>query len=748
RALFTPDDGSGTVISGAPTGDTRTPLEKFLDASCGINPFSQGCLLLFVYNVVFTFSAFLLWLAALSFNAIVAISLSSQLFIASDFVSEAWAIVRDLSNIFFILILLYVAIQMILGLGGHGGKKMIAQVIVMALLINFSMFFTKVVIDTSNILALVFYNKLEVETKVNGSKETYMGSSANPKERDLTGAMMKAFDPTQMMTEGFIERTKESRVLGRVSVNDVPFGIMFGIIVLSGIVMGFAAYAFFVSGFAFLNRIIELWILIIFSPFALMSSTLPILSGVPYVGWKGWFDRLLAVSFMAPIFMFFIYLIFKMIETNIFTGFVKEGDQSFIGRLLLILVPAMVILIMLLMATKYAKKASGQLGDMVASGAKIVAGAAGLGLGVGALGLAAGGRLVGGSVATKLANHEGASGKDALHYGKALSKYNSEMDNWKKNGGVKPTLAGHIQTYQATHNAANPNSQINLNNVGWRAKLGGRINASQLRQDEIGHARHDLDEARKKAGLEGVDPARYSAAQKEHLQNTFIKSNESELERDIKRGHDSKNRDVIDPRTGEKVQSEANFKKERYDELREEMVTGNLEENLRSGKVELDAQQNPQLTRDGQKMIENQIGTEFNNNLRNLARIIGEKKFGTLEHESKERVSYTERAMAKSTGGSYDLRNIVEALKADKGARWYEKGGMGLVGAVALGVRAGLKNGIGVNAGTPQKDVWKDLGNVLTESLKNMKINIKIPEASKHDDSKAGHGTGGGGGHH
>ena len=77
-----------------------------------------------------------------------------------------------------------------------------------------------------------------------------------------------------------------------------------GIVVIAGAIMSFAAYCFFVSGLAFLARMIELWVLIIFSPFAFMSFAVPKLSGTEYIGWDDWFKRLMKGRFMAPVFMF------------------------------------------------------------------------------------------------------------------------------------------------------------------------------------------------------------------------------------------------------------------------------------------------------------------------------------------------------------------------------------------------------------------------------------------------------------
>src|SRR3989338_10218858 len=74
-------------------------------------------------------------------------------------INSAWSAIRDLANMGFIFILLYAAIQTILGIGSDA-KKLIVNIIVVAILINFSLFFTKVVIDISNILSNVFYDQI------------------------------------------------------------------------------------------------------------------------------------------------------------------------------------------------------------------------------------------------------------------------------------------------------------------------------------------------------------------------------------------------------------------------------------------------------------------------------------------------------------------------------------------------------------------------------------------------------------
>src|SRR3989344_890918 len=136
-----------------------------------------GCVQLLTYFVFVSIPSTLMAWGAQFFDFMAGLTLSSDVY-KKDFIATIWGIVRDFANIFFILILLYAAIQIILDLGHGGGKKMVAMVILVALLVNFSLFFTKVVIDSSNIVALIFYNKIDTSTVV----PTHVGSAT---EKDI-----------------------------------------------------------------------------------------------------------------------------------------------------------------------------------------------------------------------------------------------------------------------------------------------------------------------------------------------------------------------------------------------------------------------------------------------------------------------------------------------------------------------------------------------------------------------------------
>lgn len=392
----------GAIAPATPTGDKSAFADAVEKQTCSLLSLSWGCFVKLFYWGLYMPATFILWIAATFFNAIISLSLSSNLF-TMPFVPSAWGVVRDMSNIFFILILLYIAIKIILGMGGSEVKKMIARVIIVALLINFSMFFTQVVIDSSNILALIFYNKLNV-VGPNGKPRPYNGATS-PNEKDISGSMYGVFDPTKAISQDFFTQAKVIDIPGyaKGEASTVPEGIMIGITLVAAAFMLFAAYAFFISGVAFVSRLIELLVLIIFSPFAFMSSSVPLLSGAEYIGWEGWSKRLLKVSFMAPIFMFFMYLIFLLIKSDFVDNLITVKDKSMTQTIMLIVIPGMIILILLLKATEFAKKGSGKLGEVLMTGAKLVGGLA-LGAATGGTALLATGTI--GKYAQGVANDD------------------------------------------------------------------------------------------------------------------------------------------------------------------------------------------------------------------------------------------------------------------------------------------------------------------------------------------------------
>ncbi len=700
----------------------------------------DGCIARIIYWLFYSIPSFLLGIAAQLFDFLIALTLQSALYTKATFIGNAWSVVRDFSNIFFILVLLYVGIQTILGLG-HGTKKVIVQVIVMALMINFSMFFTKIVIDTSNVLALVFYNKINVEVIKDGKtgNTNYISILKGGGDKDVAGKMMAYFDPTKILSEKFFEKFKQKSygvsmtgvagaaavgaavgsaipiigtiaggVIGTVGYflsgfgNTVPLSISVGFILTAGAIIIFATYAFLIAGFCFLGRMIELWILIIFSPFAFMSSTLPMLEGVSYIGWKSWVHRLISLSFMAPIFMFFLYLIFMIIQSNIFSSLVdrpNEADQGWIETIILIIVPAMIILILLMKATSYAKKASGELGSLAINGAKV---AAGLAFGGAALGGAAILRGTVGAV-SKSVQSSASSRMDAVRFQDTRDKWNSG----KYLGAIGSAIKG-AGKWPTVGVAALMHGGYNIDPTTRKPQAGGVGKWLQAQDKGFGEKSHS-----------------------EHLLDAKTKQ-----EFGAKYGDDVKFKDLV-------REDEINIVKKELDkdELAKYHYGDNFHKLGDEGKQDvMDRYKNYE------RILEDHDGKKTEGSVA-AATSANQIVSDILIAHAKTNAAIGELVQASRTG-SYDVRNASELPKATKGALGLAGLGMGALGAPILGaaILAGISGGMragfkkaGIESGKVEKDFFKDLKSTISDSLKSVKIDV-----SSGDHGGGGHDAHGG----
>ena len=154
------------------TVSAATPAESSSFADCGLS--ASGILACIINILTLPILYLIYWVSSL-FVSIIAqvadfvlfLSINDALF-RSSFVEQGWALVRDIANLGFIFVLLITAFQTVLGIGKSDIKKVIANVIIIAVCINFSLFISKVVIDAGNVVARIFYSRIEVEDKSDG----------------------------------------------------------------------------------------------------------------------------------------------------------------------------------------------------------------------------------------------------------------------------------------------------------------------------------------------------------------------------------------------------------------------------------------------------------------------------------------------------------------------------------------------------------------------------------------------------
>ncbi len=385
--------GTGTSGSGQNTQqqDDEDPAAPYL-YNCGIagnNPIG-GCIERITYFIPYRIGGWFLSKAAEFLDWTAAFTLSSTLYTASPFITDGWRITRDFANMFFIFILLYIAVSLILGLsiGGVNPKKMLASLIAIALIINFSLFITEVVIDTSNTLALVFYNQITTsgneqgQQTLNEAAGTYASVQKAAPQLDvvpkpISVAIAEGMKPQVLQSKEFFFKLAQNAgtrgVKGADGGDVIDAGILISIYLMVGIMYFIAAYAFFVTSIAFIGRLIGLWVAIIFAPLAFITYLVPSMRTIEGFGWKNWWNNLAKTAFAAPIYFFFLLLIAKLGQSSFIdtSKLLQEGS----GVIILGIVLSFAVMITLLLkATKYAKEAAGEIGGMVTKGLGVVGG--------------------------------------------------------------------------------------------------------------------------------------------------------------------------------------------------------------------------------------------------------------------------------------------------------------------------------------------------------------------------------------
>jgi hypothetical protein len=355
----------------------------------------QGCFVMLYYNSVYWVSGLLLRVAAGIMDAFMAISLSSTIY-QNTFIETGWTIVRDVCNIFFIFILLWTAFKMVINDTHYHANKVIVNIIVIGLLINFSLFFSRVIIDMGNISARVFYNQIRVTD-----------STDQKAQQDAVAAKLKTIDSGGLEPKSISEALANGLNLAKIENEgykkmsnggaDINYGVIWLLLILATLVNLVAMWIFVKVSFAFLGRVLTLWIGMIMSPFAFTSTIVEhgALEHIKKLSWKDWLDNMLEASFYPAVFLFFIYLIIVLIKSNFIQGIMSAADDPNLSGsvfLIMVLFQFAFIIGLLKVAADFAKKMSGTFGggvtDMVGKAAGFLGGAA-VGVATGGIGVLA-----------------------------------------------------------------------------------------------------------------------------------------------------------------------------------------------------------------------------------------------------------------------------------------------------------------------------------------------------------------------
>ncbi len=380
---------------------------------CSITPFGDGsvmgCIAQILYGGVFRPVAFFAQVMGKLFDFFIGYSLSDESY-RHDFVQTGWQLVRDISNIFFIIIMIYSGLAAVFSTSNVSYKKVIPTLIINALIINFSLFATRLVIDMSNITARIFYNQMVV--KVDGQvAENTTGF------KPISEAIVSSFNPQKIFegkvleSEAVTEGTKQnesdpttfngqsdpSLANGGFKRYSKEYASYFALVTLVAIAISFGvAIMFWKTAFLFIGRVIGLYVAMIFSPFAFLSrGGVPLVSRLPALNFGSWWKDLSQYALLAPIFVFFLYIINSFLNVEFFTKVgLEQNGQGFFGSVMYVMIPMLIIYGLVTRGVKIAESLAGEYGKMAQSFANKATGFVG-GAAVGVTSLGAS-RLIGG----------------------------------------------------------------------------------------------------------------------------------------------------------------------------------------------------------------------------------------------------------------------------------------------------------------------------------------------------------------
>jgi len=236
---------------------------------------------------------------------------TAYIFSLSPAINLGWVIVRDIANIFFIFILIYISLGTIVQGTKFGTKQLLTQVIIAALLINFSLFITKAIVDVSNVFGNWLYG---------GVKKTLEINSTNPNEpTSLSGLIVTRMGIVNIWSKSVKPNTNNTGALLSYGPSSSITGVFLRLAVVLMVI-----YVFIYCAALFISRSITILFLMVFSPIGFMGGVLPQLK--KYSG--QWRDELTSAAIFPIAFLLMLYISLQFINSLKFlTGSALE-DKS------------------------------------------------------------------------------------------------------------------------------------------------------------------------------------------------------------------------------------------------------------------------------------------------------------------------------------------------------------------------------------------------------------------------------------
>jgi hypothetical protein len=201
-------------------------------------------------------------------------------------IGTLWTLIRDIANLAFIFGFIYLGIRTIIDSESASTKRMLAQILIGAVLINFSLLFSKLIIDFGNLTAVHVY-KAMVGTSTGGSIAQSIA--------DILGVST-------------LYRTPDPNTFAKLTS-----GGNFAFYVMGAAFLMIAGFVLAAGALLLLVRFVALVFIMVFSPILFAATVFPNTAHYARDLWV----RLINYSFFAPVYLLLLYVSLKVLGEGI-----------------------------------------------------------------------------------------------------------------------------------------------------------------------------------------------------------------------------------------------------------------------------------------------------------------------------------------------------------------------------------------------------------------------------------------------
>jgi|GEM_PF-1544350 len=340
----------------ATRGDATQESENFVSRSASfvggkIYDYTIGAAIAIIGNLILSLAAAFTWVG----GKLLELTLAELVFgMGNQINSQAlgtaidsiWSLIRDICNLAFIFGFIYVGIYTIIDPEKADTKRFLSRIIIGALLINFSLFFTKIVIDFSNFSSVVIYTAM-VES---------------PETSTITGKIVSQLGLTTLYASP-----------GAQILADIGSGKSIWFFIMGAIFLLVAAFVFFAASFLLVTRFVALVLIMVASPVLFAATVFPKTKSYADDIWK----KLFSYAFFAPVYLLLTLITIKLMDA---LG-VSSTQDKFVnaltdtsGTAFSVILNFVVIIFFLVSSLTIAKRMGIEGGEMAVSAGKAIRG--------------------------------------------------------------------------------------------------------------------------------------------------------------------------------------------------------------------------------------------------------------------------------------------------------------------------------------------------------------------------------------